>query len=336
MRSPLLALFLIRQLLCCDTFVTPAAVVRTATSTVTAPLSASPHPSHAPTYVCSPAPTRIASVNATIATSALLIVSEYSAWTSAVANGMAPFANSAARFGMDVWVLLVTDSPSRIGAMAWQCGPRGGHPPAPLPHAHFRFASHADVRAVYRGGFHSFYMSNHWNAMLFWQLVGKARYRRLWTVEPDVRAVGVVDLLFKSVPAVELVTTTRVVRLPRNHGATLKWKGRPPRRQYHAWRQITAFSARLLDHMHERFFHGRYNGQDEAVIPTAAAELRNSTRVSLEELGFLSRDGFTTARKARGKVLGLWRHAAAVEAKRISAGERPTARLTLFHPVKDG
>lgn len=186
--------------------------------------------------------------------------------------------------------------------------------------------------------------SSHWIFMWWWKHVGQhAGYDNVWVVEYDVRHVGNLDLLWTAVDDdVDYVHTNRMEVVPECD----KWiKASSPAlkeacKEYRsAYKQVIRLSKSALNYLDACFAQG-LNGQDERAIATLLWNAGKGGGFKAEGNGSLLAPPFRFASLAPLLCAGwTWEAAAIPRIKQAwlaaKSSEDPTARPTLFHPIKD-
>ncbi|AYV85678.1 MAG: hypothetical protein Satyrvirus30_3 [Satyrvirus sp.] len=187
-----------------------------------------------------------------------------------------------------------------------------------------------EIKKIYKVGFFSMWMSNHWTTMWFFKQF-KDKYKYFWTFEYDVRICGNSCLLWKHNSECDLLFTLGNYKNA-SHKYRFCYIGNKlsESQKYYGFLQIARYSNAALQYLDKCFAEGE-NGQDELII-----------------FSLLNRGGFSSSKKFLRSILkGIWTwqdtyseynrilyENTEKKLKQISSSTDPSKYLCIFHPIK--
>lgn len=121
------------------------------------------------------------------------------------------------------------------------------------------------IKNLYSSGFLSMHLSNHWLLMWFYSKFFN-KYDYFWTIEYDVRINGDSSIIWNNQEKHDFIYVRgNYLNNDHKHNNTYFGKKLSSHEKYHGFLQISRYSKKFLDYLHQCFLDGE-NGQDEMII----------------------------------------------------------------------
>jgi len=182
-----------------------------------------------------------------------------------------------------------------------------------------------DIKSIYKQGFFSIWLSNHWILMWFYKKNSK-KYQYYWSVEYDTRISGNSSIIWNYDGVEDFIYPYEPWQDPnwiwKNHYVGGKMIDKD---KYYGYLQITRYSANFLNYLDNCFTNGE-NGQDEMIL-----------------FSLFKRGKFTGSSKL---LFGLIKDTWSVDPKVSDSNRKKyhesenkykydNKNLVIFHPIKD-
>ena len=178
-----------------------------------------------------------------------------------------------------------------------------------------------EIRALYKIGFYSMWLSNHWILMWFYKKFG-SKYKYFWSLEYDVRITGPSSHIWKHQSPHDFLYTLGNYRNMR-HQYNSYYVGNKlgPYQKYFGYLQLARYSDKVLAYLNKCFEEGE-NGQDELIT-----------------FSLINRGGFTGSKEfLHGLKKGVWTWQSRYSDYNKKLYDRiekiPSKQVCIFHPVK--